>query len=93
MSAPNQNKRSSASTTLSEALVSEEGDIDGYRPFLGRLKQSFEQGEGHDLTITCNGRQWKVFKLVLCLHSEVFEKMLRGNFKVSSQEISAAHIH
>ena len=46
-----------------------------------RLRESFE-GEASDLTIICGEREWKVHKLVLCLNSDVFKKMLQGEFKV-----------
>ena len=50
--------------------------------FARRLRESFE-GEASDLTIICGEREWKVHKLVLCLNSDVFKKMLQGEFKVS----------
>lgn len=51
--------------------------------FIDNLKETFKQGEDCDLTITCGARRWQVHKLILCLHSQVFKKMLRGPFKVS----------
>lgn len=51
--------------------------------FIDNLKETFKQGEDCDLTITCGARRWQVHKLILCLHSKVFKKMLRGPFKVS----------
>lgn len=54
--------------------------------FARRLRESFE-GEASDLTIICGEREWKVHKLVLCLNSDVFKKMLQGDFKVSDNHL------
>jgi speckle-type POZ protein len=37
-----------------------------------------------DLTLICGGKVFKVHKVVLCTQSEVFRKLLDGNFKVHS---------
>lgn len=58
-------------------------DCDGTSHFIDNLEETFKQGEDCDLTITCGARRWQVHKLILCLHSKVFKKMLRGPFKVS----------
>lgn len=39
-----------------------------------------------DLTITCQGREFKLHKLVLYTQSTYFRKLLGGQFKVCSQE-------
>lgn len=48
-----------------------------------RLRETFGQDENADLTIICKGREWKVCKMILCLSSEVFKKMICGECKVS----------
>lgn len=58
-------------------------DSGGTSHFIDNLEETFKQGEDCDLTITCGARRWQVHKLILCLHSKVFKKMLRGPFKVS----------
>lgn len=61
-------------------------DSDGTSHFIDNLEEMFKQGEDCDLTITCGARQWQVHTLILCLHSKVFKKMLRGPFKVSKHD-------
>lgn len=38
--------------------------------------------EGTDFTITCGEREWRVHRLVLSMHSDVFSHACNGAFKV-----------
>lgn len=49
-----------------------------------RFAKYYKDGTFADATIVCNGRQWKVHKLVLASRSEYFEKAFTGPFKVSA---------
>jgi hypothetical protein len=42
----------------------------------------FSTGEGSDFTITSQGRDFKVHKLVICASSHFFQAISKGNFKV-----------
>ncbi|KAI7304984.1 hypothetical protein KC367_g2874 [Hortaea werneckii] len=43
-------------------------------PLVNGLKRAFESSKHADLTVVCQGRQWRVHKVLLCAQSEWFEK-------------------
>ncbi|KAI7286699.1 hypothetical protein KC345_g1042 [Hortaea werneckii] len=43
-------------------------------PLLNGLKRAFDSSDHTDVTIICEGRQWKAHKVVLCAQSEWFKK-------------------
>ncbi|KAI7534374.1 hypothetical protein KC331_g12600 [Hortaea werneckii] len=60
----NANKSSPGSFVTPEPLA----------PLLHGLKRAFDSPKHADLTIICQGRQWKAHKVLLCAQSEWFEK-------------------
>lgn len=46
------------------------------------LRRLLDSGEHSDLTLTCQGEEFKLHKAVVCLQSPVIATALRGNFKV-----------
>ncbi|KAI7182969.1 hypothetical protein KC363_g8480 [Hortaea werneckii] len=50
-------------------------------PLLNGLKRAFDSPKHADLTIICQGRQWKAHKVLLCAQSEWFEKSCAGCWK------------
>ncbi|KAI7289663.1 hypothetical protein KC343_g4719 [Hortaea werneckii] len=50
-------------------------------PLVNGLKRAFDSSDHTDLTIICQGRQWKVHKVLLCAQSEWFETSCAGCWK------------
>ncbi|KAI6855623.1 hypothetical protein KC338_g8795 [Hortaea werneckii] len=50
-------------------------------PLVNGLKRAFDSSDHTDLTIICQGRQWKVHKVVLCAQSEWFKKSCGDRWK------------
>lgn len=46
------------------------------------LRRLLDSGEHSDLTLTCQGEEFRLHKAVVCLQSPVIAAALRGNFKV-----------
>jgi hypothetical protein len=53
-------------------------------PFLGTTEfgRLFDSGEYSDLKLVCEGREFKVHKVVVCTQSPVLAAAVRGPFQV-----------
>lgn len=58
----------------------------GFKSPLDILEKLWRTGQYSDLTITCNGSQWKVHKAIVCLASDFF-KACCNNFKEASSGV------
>ena len=68
------------------------GDYTAKQALCGGLARYLDSAALSDFTITCNGQQWKVHRLILSLHSPVFAKACDGLFaeaKDSKYDLSA----
>ncbi|KAK4978381.1 hypothetical protein LTR66_002552 [Elasticomyces elasticus] len=53
----------------------------------GSLKKFYKSSKHCDMIIECGERKWDVHKLVLALHSRVFEKLCYGPFKGAKEGV------
>ena len=51
------------------------------QPLIDGVKRLYSSEDYTDLTITCQGHEWKVHKFYLCANSEYFQKLCGGFFK------------
>jgi hypothetical protein len=57
-------------------------DKEGVTGFTASLGRFYKSDEFSDITIRCEGYEFKTHKLVLANHSPVFKKLLSGKWKV-----------
>jgi hypothetical protein len=65
-----------ATTTTTDSDVPER-----YQPLQHGLKSMFNDPQYSDLTVKCEGRTWKVHKVVVCPQVRFFTKACDGRFK------------
>ena len=60
---------------------------------LANQSKLWESGKYSDLTITCHGREWRVHRNIVCLHSRFFAAACDGRFKVTFTSVPLAAGH
>ncbi|KAF4463285.1 btb poz [Fusarium albosuccineum] len=58
-----------------------------FESFKSSLKAFFNTDIVSDLVVACEGREFKVHRLILCAHSKYFAKQLNGPWKESSEKL------
>lgn len=52
------------------------------RDFLYALAQKCTDAESTDFTIVSNGKEFKIHKVILSLHSKYFDRLFKSEYKV-----------
>ncbi|ENH71186.1 Protein roadkill [Fusarium oxysporum f. sp. cubense race 1] len=57
----------------------------GLEEFLSSLKEYYNKDALSDITITCDGQEFKAHRVIISAHSKCFAKALNGDWKESSE--------